>query len=412
SHAAGRATFEGMLDDPDTRLLGLHGLFVEAQRAGDRTAARHYAERAANAAPSLVWAGEALFQYQSADGDWEGALRTLQRNTDNKLIDKAAARRQRAVLLTAQALELEDTDPERARSLALEAHGLAQDLVPAAVVAGRLYTQAGDVKRATKVIETTWKLMPHPDLAEVYAHARSGDSARDRLKRVKTLAQKRAHHVEGALAIAAAAIDARDWKEARDALGQILRTAPTARVCSLMAEIEQGEYGDRGRVREWLSRALRAPRDPVWTADGFVSDRWAPISPITGRIDAFEWKVPVEQLAGPAEIVIDDELVAPMVLVDASVDVPAAVDADAGSDATVAAAPQAPAPEQPVAEKPAATPEAAPAGEKPVAPAAAERTKEAKEAADGVVRFPLDHAPDDPGPEPDGDTGGKRFKLY
>ena len=60
-----------------------------------------------------------------------------------------------------------------------------------------------------------------------------------------------------------------------------------------MAEIEQRESGDEGRAREWMARALRAPRDPAWTADGFVSDRWMPVSPVSGRLDAFQWKVPL-----------------------------------------------------------------------------------------------------------------------
>ena len=37
-----------------------------------------------------------------------------------------------------------------------------------------------------------------------------------------------------------------------------------------------------------------APRDPAWTADGVVSDHWAPVSPVTGALDAFRWRVPVE----------------------------------------------------------------------------------------------------------------------
>jgi HemY protein len=61
-----------------------------------------------------------------------------------------------------------------------------------------------------------------------------------------------------------------------------------------MARIEGEEHNDAGRVREWLARAVNAPRDPAWTADGIVSDRWAAISPVTGVLDAFQWKVPVE----------------------------------------------------------------------------------------------------------------------
>ncbi len=45
------------------------------------------------------------------------------------------------------------------------------------------------------------------------------------------------------------------------------------------------------------ARAVRAPRDPAWTADGIVSDEWEPMSPVTGKLDAFEWKVPVAHAA-------------------------------------------------------------------------------------------------------------------
>ena len=67
-----------------------------------------------------------------------------------------------------------------------------------------------------------------------------------------------------------------------------------------MAELEQMRAGDDGRAREWMTRALNARRDPAWTADGFVSDRWLPVSPVTGRIDAFEWKDPLAGEQTPA----------------------------------------------------------------------------------------------------------------
>jgi HemY protein len=73
---------------------------------------------------------------------------------------------------------------------------------------------------------------------------------------------------------------------------------PTVRMCLMMADIEETEHGPTGRMREWLSRAARAPRDPSWLADGVVSDRWLPASPITGQLDAFRWETPVERLGG------------------------------------------------------------------------------------------------------------------
>jgi len=287
-----------MLGEADTRLLGLRGLFAEAGRAGNREAAQHYAEEAARLAPAVPWSATALLQYRSESGDWEGALRVLEANTANKVVDKAAAKRLRAVLLTARARELEDAEPDTARTLALEAHRLAPNLVPAGLIAARLLIRASDIRRASRVLEATWKDAPHPDVAELYAHVRPGDSPQDRLKRVRALIQFRAHHVEGALALARAALDARDFAEARAALQRALRLGATERVCLMLAELEEAEHGDTGRVREWLARAVRAPRDPAWTADGIVAEDWAPLSPVTGRLDAFEWKVPVERLPG------------------------------------------------------------------------------------------------------------------
>ena len=40
--------------------------------------------------------------------------------------------------------------------------------------------------------------------------------------------------------------------------------------------------GDKGRAREWLARAVRAPSDPMWVIDGAASPYWTPISPVTG----------------------------------------------------------------------------------------------------------------------------------
>ena len=66
-----------------------------------------------------------------------------------------------------------------------------------------------------------------------------------------------------------------------------------------MADIEEAE-GHHGAVREWLSRAARAPRDKAWVADGMTSDRWAPVSP-RGTLDAFVWRTPDERLAALSE---------------------------------------------------------------------------------------------------------------
>ncbi|WP_333823986.1 heme biosynthesis protein HemY [Pinisolibacter sp.] len=291
-----KKAFERMLETPATRLLGMRGLYVEAVRWGDGEAAARYAASANTAAPKLAWAAHALVEYRSQACDWMGALETIDRNRRNGIVDKPTAKRLRAVVLTGDGLEREQGHPDVVRGNALEAHGLAPDLVPAACLAARLLGRAGDLKKAAKVLEATWKLDPHPEIAETYAHLRAGDSAKDRLTRIRDLIKVRAHHPECALALARAEIDAHEFDAARKTLEPFLVQAPSKRVCLLMAELEQNEHGGAGATRAWLARAVSAPRDKAWVADGWVSDHWMPVSPISGKLDAFEWKLPPEDV--------------------------------------------------------------------------------------------------------------------
>jgi HemY protein len=177
----------------------------------------------------------------------------------------------------------------------MEAIKLAPTLVPAAVLASKYQSEAHQVRRSMRLVEAAWLAQPHPDLADAYAHVRLGDSARQRLVRVETLAAKAPGHLESALAVARAAIDATEFARAREALAPFV-AAPTQRVAMLMAEIERTEHGDSGRARAWTLRAVRALHDPVWTADGYVSASWRPVSPVSGRIDAFQWQTPLSAL--------------------------------------------------------------------------------------------------------------------
>lgn len=292
----GAATaFRAMADRSDTRLFGLHGLFIEAQRRNDLAAAREHAEAAAKASPSLAWAGQAALEFRCRDGDWPAALEALERNRKGGLVRTAAYRRQRAVLLTAQALSLKDSAPYAASEMAQEAAKSCPELVPATALAGRLLAEAGEQRKAARILEAGWRKSPHPDIASAYADLVPGASARDRLTRIRQLGRLADSHPETALALANAALEANEFAEARESLAPLL-TAPTRRVATLMARIEAAEHGDTGRAREWTARAVHAAHDPAWTADGVIAKSWMPASPVTGRLDAFQWRVPVADL--------------------------------------------------------------------------------------------------------------------
>ncbi|TPN43908.1 MULTISPECIES: heme biosynthesis protein HemY [unclassified Mesorhizobium] len=295
-HEGARQKFESMLDDPEMRLLGLRGLYLEAERLGDRNAARHYAGRAAVMAPQLAWAAESTLEELTARGDWDGALKLVDAQKSTRQIERDAANRRRAVLLTAKAQSLADSDPNAARTAALEANKLRPDFAPAAVAAAAALFKQNDVRKGSKILETAWKAEPHPEVAELYTHARPGDAVLDRLNRAKKLQEMKKNHAESSMTVARAALDAQDFSTARREAEAAIRMDRREGAYLLLADIEEAETGDQGRVRQLLAKAVRAPRDPAWVADGVVSERWAPVSPVTGRLDAFEWRAPMERL--------------------------------------------------------------------------------------------------------------------
>ena len=376
-----------------------------------------------------------MLGFRCAKGDWSGALTILDNNLASGLIDKAAYRRQRGVVLTARAQELENVDRDLSRESVMEAVKLAPTLVPAAVLASKYQSEAHQIRRSMRIVEAAWLAHPHPDLADAYAHVTLGDSARQRLVRVETLAAKAPDHLESALAVARAAIDATEFARAREALAPFV-AAPTQLVAMLMAEIERTEHGDSGRARAWTLRAVRALHDPVWTADGYVSASWRPVSPVTGRIDAFQWQTPLAALPSAKNAAVEASpfeeamLAAPRrvelpsnVKSNLERDVKSELASDAKNDAPRDVTPpvaiehipatqdNSPAPVAVIEPAPAAAPSPPPTESSDVtaAPLFRQRTDIHKDAAKGVPTIPavipIVRAPDDPGidEEPVGD---------
>ena len=302
---AAEDSFKAMLERSETRVLGLRGLFMEARRRGDQEAAQSFADEAVKLSPSIAWANDALLEFHSATGDWSAARTAVERRAALKLSDKNEARRQRAVLLAAEALQKRSDQPESSLSLALEAVKLAPGLIPAAALAGELLVARGDARKATRILEAAWRENTHPDIARTYLNAKKSDSPENKLARAEALSKLKPGDPESALTLAAAAITAKEFAKARAALSPLLATAPTMRTCLLMAELEDAQHGPSGRAREWLARATRAHRDQAWVADGIVSAHWLPASPVTGAIDAFAWTTPPAALGAEGPLLDD-----------------------------------------------------------------------------------------------------------
>jgi HemY protein len=302
---AAREHYRALISNPQTAIAALSGLFEQARAQGRPDVALTFARKARDLAPALPWAKEALFDDLVARRAWDEALISAADEPAPSRADKLAKKRKQAVLHTAIAAEAEPTDPVKALEHALAALKLKPDFVPAALISARIHIDRGEVRKAQSLLRRIWRATGHPHAAALYAHAQPGVSAVERLKKIRDLIPQTPETVEEAVAVAEAAAEAFDWGQARAVLAPFVAENPRQGVCVLMAEIEEGQNADQGKAREWLSRAVKAPRDPAWTADGLVLDEWLPVSPVSGRFDAFVWQVPAEaarphQVPGPS----------------------------------------------------------------------------------------------------------------
>ncbi|UYN98697.1 MAG: heme biosynthesis protein HemY [Devosia sp.] len=291
--SAAREHYRALIASEKTAVAALTGLFDQARTQNRSDAALTFARKALALSPDAQWASQAVFEDLTRRGQWADAVAMVNNEVATSREEKAHKRRRQAVIETARARESEIGQPNAALDHALTALKLLPDFVPAALIAARIYSSRGEIRRAQSVLRRIWRSTGHADIAALYTHAQPGASAVDRLKRAQEIIELPPPHRAAGMALARAAIDAYDWPLARQALAPFAGDDATQGVCGLMAEIEEGQNGDQGKAREWLARAVRAPRDPAWTADGMISDEWEPISPVTGRLDAFEWKVPV-----------------------------------------------------------------------------------------------------------------------
>ncbi|OLL53187.1 DNA-binding protein [Bartonella henselae] len=285
--------YEQMRKEKQTKLAGLYGLFREAMKTNAYEAAQQYAQEAQALSPALLWAHQAVLDRLSAEGSWDKALDVFEQA--QKALPRSvrlAPERQhlQALLLSGQALHLLRMHPVDACKAILKAHKLVPDFIPITVIAADILYKLNETRKADKMVVAAWQKEPHPDLGALYLEREEG--AVGRLKKAKTLASYNKDTFESTFLIAKAALDAGERVLAREQAQKALQYHKRESVYLLLADIEEAQGNNQAAVRQWLSLALRAERDPVWMCDGTIFSSWAVVSPISGRLGCFEWKAP------------------------------------------------------------------------------------------------------------------------
>jgi HemY protein len=305
--AAARRYFEAMLDHSDTAFLGVRGLLMQAIKAGDKVEALRLAERAYKLRPETGWVVDQLFELQVESGLWSEANEVIASAIRRKTLPAARARRRRAAVLVEHSRVAEaEGDADTAFARAGEAHNLDPTLVPATLTLARLYKARQRASKAERLVEEAWARAPNPELAAIYGEIISDTDPLARVKKFQRLFSFRPDHPESHIALAEVSLAARLWGEARKHLKAAAGTAPTARVCRLMAELDESENGDMDSSRKWLARATTAAPDEAWVCNdcGAVAGAWTALCGNCSSFGSLAWQPPprAARLAKPGPV--------------------------------------------------------------------------------------------------------------
>ncbi len=287
--------YKALLVDDRTRFVGVRGLLGQKLAEGDTDTARKLAEKAFALKPKHGETQDLLLQLQAGQHDWSGARRTLGAKLKYGTLPRDVHKRRDAVLALSEAKDvLDEGKTIEAREAAIEANRLSPDLIPAAAMAARGYTQNGQPKYATRVLRKAWEAQPHPDLAAAFADINPSETPYERIKRFTVLTRIKPDHPETRMLLAELNIADENFPAARRALGDLATADPTARSVTIMAAIERGEGADDAIVRGWLTRALSVSRGPQWVCDNChtIHAHWGPVCDSCGAFDTLAWTVP------------------------------------------------------------------------------------------------------------------------
>jgi len=253
------------------------------------------ARRAHRMKPDSEWVSQSLFELQTRSGQWLDAGVTVREAARNKHLTHENSRRRQAVLSYQLSMNAESSgDHAEALKQARAAVDLDATLVPAVLGVARSWIKTGRLRKAASMIEKAWGRTPHPDLVILYSDSRAAKNLLEVVKAVERLAGFNPGHVESNLAVARAALDADLWGQARTHLDAIHENDQSARVCRMMAELEEAEHNDLASSRKWLVQASIADPDPAYVCGdcGNTVRNWHATCDNCNGFDRYEWRVP------------------------------------------------------------------------------------------------------------------------
>ena len=285
--------FQELIRDKTTRSMGLFGLIKMKLAEGNTSLALKLTGRLIKLKPQNLSFNKTFFNLQLTEEDWDGALTTYKKINKIKKIDKENYSKGESVLLFQKAKELRSAgktlDALRVSRQALKRY---VGLVPNSILLSELELLEGQKKRAEAALLSTWKAIPHPDIAKKFAEIENNESVEARIERFKKILNVKKTDTETKTLKAELNILSENFPEAKRAISDLIETdRANTKVYTLMAAIEKGAGSSDAVVKGWLAKAVTAKRSKRWICSNCDNQsEWEPICKKCGEFSSLEWK--------------------------------------------------------------------------------------------------------------------------
>lgn len=294
-----RVSFEKLLKDKDASFFGIRGLLKSSMDRGDLRGALEFARKAQAAQPKQPWVLNTVYDLELRNRLWDDAAKTLSKIEKYKTMPAERVRYDMIALLLQQAQQddAQGMTGDAMRKL-VRAHRMDPLYVPSTLRLAEKYVARGKNRKATALIEKTWKENPHPDLLTLWDALAPENKPSDMTRRLRwyeKLVAIKPDSAEGQMAAARAAMQDGLWGEAKAYLTIAEQIEPSAKLYKLRAQAEEQISHDPKKVREWLEKAADAPASKVWTCreTGAVYEQWSPVAEPHGAVGSIVWGYPM-----------------------------------------------------------------------------------------------------------------------
>jgi HemY protein len=288
------ASYKKLLGQKDTRQVALSGIVSEKIKLGEFKVALELSKKNVELYPKNIGNINTLFNLQLQEKEWKGAVKTLQRKKTIEKIPRDSFLQQEAILIFEDAQEkFEAGFSQEALVGTLAAVRQHPSFVAALCFLTKLENNLGNKRRIEKILQKAWALFPHPDIAKSYASLVEEESPEKRLKRFEPLIKINESDPQTIILKAELYLTMEDFSKAKELISALANNDPDNYILALMAAVERASGGTEKSVREWLTKAVYAPKSPTWICNecGFQSE-WNSICQSCDCFDSMRWARP------------------------------------------------------------------------------------------------------------------------